>query len=679
MGKSESSFDPVNTPEDFLDDILEAITEPLLAEETTGDSKPDPDENRYKVIPGEKTYESDFASEIKDKNDGEDKIAELSGFDPDLDSDEDSDFFQKDQEFFYFDLTDNEYSEEIEEEIEFDFDPDAELYDDADSDIIFDEKDIYDALDETLGFDELEALFFESGSEKYPEPDVSKRNVPGEDDSLLPDIFSDMDMEIGTDDAEGKTGIPDVESQADEYEDFDLFDTDEFPELTYATEDSTEADEPDPDVLPGDQVKSDGKKSDSDVAEPDEEDFEINSDPETESEKELGKITASASDIETEKKPDENQGVAELYEEGFGISSDLETDFETETDSEKELETEKKPDEYPYIADIAGSDEEDLGINLGIDPEIDFETDIETEKKFYEEELELELYLKNEPDVEIEESEEPFELDLDVSECEISRKKNLEFDLDLECEKEEKQEEDFELELELELELGPGYDEDINKKDLSYSSQAEKKSDNDQDEETEPLGMLTNTGTVQAADVGENAEPDLIKQVLISILIFSLAVLLAAGYELYRTRGHLSTTGDTAPGVKMINGRFVKNSRVGTLFVISGKLENKVIKLLKVKGKLRIKGRFPVEHERSCCGNILSDEELYSLDPDTIRNRLSYSNGSNVKTGSDKKVPFMLVFFDVPDQLPEFTIEFEAASPDRDMDESVSEDFRINQ
>ena len=118
-----------------------------------------------------------------------------------------------------------------------------------------------------------------------------------------------------------------------------------------------------------------------------------------------------------------------------------------------------------------------------------------------------------------------------------------------------------------------------------------------------------------------------------------------------------------------INSRFVENSKIGRVFVITGKAVNGYDKpraRIRVVGRLFTKGKKPSKVQVVYCGNIVSDPDLASKDMKTIlgklKNRVS-SKKSNLRVLPGKMIPFMVVFDKLPGNLEEFTVEVMASDP----------------
>ena len=75
-----------------------------------------------------------------------------------------------------------------------------------------------------------------------------------------------------------------------------------------------------------------------------------------------------------------------------------------------------------------------------------------------------------------------------------------------------------------------------------------------------------------------------------------------------------------------INSKFIDNTNVGKLFVVSGKVKNGYSEnrgMITMSGKLFSTGKVVVNQEKVYCGNIMSDLELANLEWDKIKSRLS--------------------------------------------------------
>ncbi len=119
---------------------------------------------------------------------------------------------------------------------------------------------------------------------------------------------------------------------------------------------------------------------------------------------------------------------------------------------------------------------------------------------------------------------------------------------------------------------------------------------------------------------------------------------------------------------RKVVGSFVDNSKIGTLFVITGQIRNEYNhprRFIKVKGRIYKKGKVLFKTKTVYCGNVLSEKELASLNQAAITKRLNNRLGdkrSNMKVEKGRILPFMIVFSKAPDNLEEFTVEVAGSS-----------------
>jgi hypothetical protein len=117
------------------------------------------------------------------------------------------------------------------------------------------------------------------------------------------------------------------------------------------------------------------------------------------------------------------------------------------------------------------------------------------------------------------------------------------------------------------------------------------------------------------------------------------------------------------PNQKSVNGRFVTNSTVGPLFVITGRVENPsqvTLSHIKIRGALITEGKMEAKTKDIFCGNIVTEEMLQTGNISDINTFLSVTTGnhnSNVNIKPGASVPFMVVFSDLPEKLQNFTVK----------------------
>ena len=117
------------------------------------------------------------------------------------------------------------------------------------------------------------------------------------------------------------------------------------------------------------------------------------------------------------------------------------------------------------------------------------------------------------------------------------------------------------------------------------------------------------------------------------------------------------------PNQKSVNGRFVTNSTAGTLFVITGRVENPsniAYSHIEIRGALITKDKEEAKTKNAFCGNIITEEMLKSGNISDINTLLTLKEGAhkiNVNVAPGASVPFMVVFSDLPEKLHNFTIK----------------------
>ncbi len=117
------------------------------------------------------------------------------------------------------------------------------------------------------------------------------------------------------------------------------------------------------------------------------------------------------------------------------------------------------------------------------------------------------------------------------------------------------------------------------------------------------------------------------------------------------------------PNEKSVNGRFVSNTKAGTLFVITGRVDNPSnasCSFIEVRGTLSTKDLPEAKVKNAFCGNIITEEMLKTGDIAEINRLLDMREGAhnaNVDILPGASVPFMIVFSDLPEKLQNFNIK----------------------
>lgn len=160
------------------------------------------------------------------------------------------------------------------------------------------------------------------------------------------------------------------------------------------------------------------------------------------------------------------------------------------------------------------------------------------------------------------------------------------------------------------------------------------------------------------AEAGKAKKGPLLKTVAVVILVCAvIAVPLWYLWKNYKS----AETGEIT--LAELNGSYAQNAEAGNIFVITGKAinnTNKARSFFQVKGILYDKKGERLAQSEAYCGNIFSTKEIATLPRAKIETDLKNKVGSslsNINLASGKAVLFMIVFFDLPAEMGEFSAE----------------------
>lgn len=125
----------------------------------------------------------------------------------------------------------------------------------------------------------------------------------------------------------------------------------------------------------------------------------------------------------------------------------------------------------------------------------------------------------------------------------------------------------------------------------------------------------------------------------------------------------ISPDGNTILPKSQLRGYYIDNINAGRIFVIEGKAINNSSEakgFIKVKGTLFDSMGNKLAEREVYCGNMLSGEELMELGADQINYLLNNPGGDpsvNLNIPPRKSIPFMVVFFDLPEDIKKFSIK----------------------
>ena len=169
--------------------------------------------------------------------------------------------------------------------------------------------------------------------------------------------------------------------------------------------------------------------------------------------------------------------------------------------------------------------------------------------------------------------------------------------------------------------------------------------------------------------------------------VVALILLLGIGILLLNRFNHLLTaskpeagkqqtsTTEVSPTVTIMDSTqayFLENVNAGQIFVIEGEVVNESavpVSFILLEGKLYGADNSVAQSQRCFCGNVLQREQLVQLSITEIQNSMMNREGkdlSNVHLLPGKRVPFMLVFHNLPelDALSDYSIEVISAKTD---------------
>jgi predicted Zn finger-like uncharacterized protein len=118
-----------------------------------------------------------------------------------------------------------------------------------------------------------------------------------------------------------------------------------------------------------------------------------------------------------------------------------------------------------------------------------------------------------------------------------------------------------------------------------------------------------------------------------------------------------------------LNGGFVENAQLGSLFVVHGKTVNdfpETRSAISVKGILFNDSGKPLLQQTAFAGNPLDEAALRTLPLEKIEEHMNNQFGdslSNLNIAPGKSIPFTIVFKNLPADLAEFTVEVVDSKP----------------
>jgi hypothetical protein len=190
------------------------------------------------------------------------------------------------------------------------------------------------------------------------------------------------------------------------------------------------------------------------------------------------------------------------------------------------------------------------------------------------------------------------------------------------------------------------------------------------------MDLSSQDSDIQAPPPIPEAQSDLKKKAPKRRWLIGLAVIVALAGGLLGLNSYLASrpqqkpppVSTETPTIKVMDSTqafFLENTHVGQIFIIEGELENqsgKPVSFILVEGKLFNTTNRVAITQRCYAGNAMTRDELARLNIGEIQNRMMYREGkglANVKIPPGKRVPFMLVFHNLPElkALSDYSVE----------------------
>ena len=118
-----------------------------------------------------------------------------------------------------------------------------------------------------------------------------------------------------------------------------------------------------------------------------------------------------------------------------------------------------------------------------------------------------------------------------------------------------------------------------------------------------------------------------------------------------------------------LNSNFIPTDKIGQAYIIKGKIINNYPtsrNYILIKGSIEDENKKTVDQKLVYAGNIFTENELKGMTREEIEKGMSNKagkNNSNLNVEPQSSIPFMIVFYDLPDNISEFLVETISSSP----------------
>ena len=221
------------------------------------------------------------------------------------------------------------------------------------------------------------------------------------------------------------------------------------------------------------------------------------------------------------------------------------------------------------------------------------------------------------------------------------------------------------------------YDDEIDDKDFDKAFEDALNEDITQDE-------------IEEEDEKPEVEPPKVKKKhrrpgLILIIIITAFVLILGALSVYLfapgllpdglsgmqspEEADITDTGNRRLDIVDVEGNFFSTDKIGQLYIIKGKIINNYPKSrshILIKATIEDEKRNPVDRKLAYAGNIFTEHELKDISIEEIEKRLKNKSGinnSNINVAPKDSVPFMIIFYNLPDSISDYVVETVSSTP----------------
>lgn len=222
--------------------------------------------------------------------------------------------------------------------------------------------------------------------------------------------------------------------------------------------------------------------------------------------------------------------------------------------------------------------------------------------------------------------------------------------------------------------LDDSFEEDVEKVAGKFtSSPTTSHEDQQEDQVMDEASEDYSREAYKKKEVTSRKSPPLAISKIVAVGVAGLIIAGFFGYKYHKRSFQPASTSQIETVTVKINPQtqafFIENVQVGQILVVQGEVVNQSSsnvsfillegKVIGTNGKLLLSQRF-------YAGNTMTKEELAQLTIDKIQERMMRREGnslSNVRVKPNDKVPFMVVFYNLPpiDDMSDYTVEFVSA------------------